>query len=94
MVRVAMAFVGQLPDWRAQFTKNSDKAQLALLLHKMKGSCLAISATSAAQAFAQAEQALHQPSFQAAQMPILLALVAEIEAELLTLIEQQHPSPR
>jgi HPt (histidine-containing phosphotransfer) domain-containing protein len=93
VVRIALAFVGQLPDWRDQFTESTDSAQLALLLHKMKGSCYAISASGAAQAFAQAEQALHQPSFKADQMPRLLALIAEIEAELQMLIEEHRPQP-
>lgn len=93
MVRIAQAFLGQLPDWRAQYKQSAGSAQTALLLHKMKGSCHAISANRAAQAFAQAEQALHQPSFQADQMPLLLALIAEIEAELHALIARQHPQP-
>lgn len=90
MVRVAQAFLSQLPQWRADFaTATQRKDGVGLLLHKMKGSCYAISAAQAAETFSQAEQALRaaEPNAQA-QWQNLLDLIGEIETELLGLIEQ------
>jgi HPt (histidine-containing phosphotransfer) domain-containing protein len=59
MSRIALAFVGQLPEWRKKLVAAAQQPdQLASLLHKMKGSCHAISATVAAETFAKAELAL------------------------------------
>lgn len=90
MARIAQAFVGQLPEWRTEFAAaKPNRAPLAALLHKMKGSCHAISATGAAEAFAKAELALQVPDFKAdAELEHLLVLVAEIETDLKALINQ------
>lgn len=84
MLRVAQAFSRQLPAWRADFAAAAARPEeLAPLLHKIKGSCHAISATGAAAAFEQAEQSLQAPGFDAeALTQQLLALLVEIEAEL------------
>lgn len=89
MVRIARAFVGQLPGWRAEFlAANHQPATLVTLLHKMKGSCQAITAHKAAETFAQAEKALQSPSAASGSMlSELLVLVAELEAELNDLIK-------
>ncbi len=88
MMRVAQAFLSQLPAWRADFSAAAaDPAALSLLLHKMKGSCHAISASGAAQAFECAEMAL-QAQGRLAGSDTLLSLLAEIETELRTLIAQ------
>lgn len=90
MVRVAQAFLGQLPSWRAELTATrGEQKKLTDLLHKMKGSCQAITATEAAKAFAQAEQALKSPAPQTdITLSGLLTLVTEIETELIALIKQ------
>lgn len=86
MLRIARAFLSQSPQWRAEFAHAAPHHdQRSALLHKMKGSCYAISATGAAQAFAQAEAVLHATDDQTQH---LLTLVSEIEAELLALIDQ------
>lgn len=90
MARIAKAFVGQLPEWRTEFAAaKPNLAPLGALLHKMKGSCHAISATGAAEVFAKAELALQAPDFKAeTDLEHLLVLVAEIETDLRTLIHQ------
>lgn len=92
MARIAQAFVGQLPAWRAEFAAaEPHRDQLAALLHKMKGSCHAISATAAAETFAKAELTLQAPGSKGGvELQHLLVLVSEIEAELKTLIGQQE----
>lgn len=95
MLRIARAFVGQLPAWRAEFMEAAnDPARLSPLLHKMKGSCHAISAPQAALAFECAEAAVQVPGFAASPtgpQAGLLSLIAEIEAELHDLIGRHEP---
>jgi HPt (histidine-containing phosphotransfer) domain-containing protein len=98
LVRLAKAFTGQLPDWLADFerqTQAGNTEQMARLLHKMKGGCHAISATAVAQAFASAEQALALAAQQLAANPgdtlawsgaHLLVLLREVQAELDALV--------
>lgn len=90
MVRIAQAFAGQLPGWRAEFAAASaSSATLIALMHKMKGSCQAITAFEAAETFAQAEKDLQltgKPSD--TTLVSLLALLAELEADLTSLIQQ------
>jgi HPt (histidine-containing phosphotransfer) domain-containing protein len=59
--RLADAFIRQLEPWQADFAQGllaGDVEGVGRLLHKMKGSCHAVSATAAAQAFEKAEQTL------------------------------------
>jgi len=52
--RLADAFIRQLEPWQADFAQGllaGDVEGVGRLLHKMKGSCHAVSATAAAQAF-------------------------------------------
>lgn len=95
MARIALAFVGQLPQWRAEFAAAApNRDRLAAVLHKMKGSCHAISAPGAAEAFEQAELALQNQHSAEAGLQHLLVLISEIEAELRVLIDQQAPSTK
>ena len=104
LARLAKAFNGQLPDWLADFerqTQAGDTDQMARLLHKMKGGCHAISATAVAQAFASAEQTLALAAQQraasqsdalawsGAHLPLLLT---EIQAELEALVAAAQPA--
>lgn len=93
MARIALAFVEQLPQWRAELAAAAtapDRDRLSGLLHKMKGSCHAVSATAAAETFANAELAFRAIDFKTeAPLQQLLALVSHIEAELRALIGQQ-----
>ncbi len=84
MRRIALAFVDQLPGWRAEFNAAAERPDLlAPLLHKMKGSCHAISATEAAEAFEKAEKTLQALGFQReAGLHSMLVLLAEIEMQL------------
>jgi hypothetical protein len=54
----------------------------------MKGSCQAITAYGAAETFAQAEKVLMSGTPLKGELPDVLALVAELEAELNALIAQ------
>jgi len=91
--RLADAFIRQLEPWQADFAQGllaGDVEGVGRLLHKMKGSCHAVSATAAAQAFEKAEQTLALAA-QRRQSGLsnsldwdgnaLLVLLREIEAE-------------
>jgi HPt (histidine-containing phosphotransfer) domain-containing protein len=103
--RLAKAYLGQVPGWMADFEhalQAGDSAGLARLLHKMKGSCHAISASNVALEFEQAEQRLEEASerLHAGQSSKLewsgnhlLHRVREIEEELQLIIESQS-SPK
>jgi len=61
LCRLADVFIRQLEPWQTDFAQRlqaGDAVGLGKLLHKMKGSCHAVSATVAAQAFEKAEQTL------------------------------------
>ena len=101
--RLADAFIRQLEPWQADFAQGllaGDVEGVGRLLHKMKGSCHAVSATAAAQAFEKAEQALALAA-QRRQSGLsnsldwdgnaLLVLLREIEAEF-KLILAARPS--
>ena len=104
--RLADAFIRQLEPWQADFAQGllaGDVERVGRLLHKMKGSCHAVSATAAAQAFEKAEQALALAA-QRRQSGLsntldwdgnaLLILLREIEAEFkLILAVQPSQSP-
>ncbi len=101
LARLAQAYKGQLPGWLADFEQGlqaADSAQLARLLHKMKGSCHAISASAVALEFEKAEHTLAEASqqFQAGQRTALqwsgahlLQLLQEIEDEFKFILESQ-----
>ena len=101
--RLADAFIRQLEPWQADFAQGllaGDVEGVGRLLHKMKGSCHAVSATAAAQAFEKAEQTLALAA-QRRQSGLsnsldwdgnaLLVLLREIEAEF-KLILAARPS--
>ena len=101
--RLADAFIRQLEPWQADFAQGllaGDVERVGRLLHKMKGSCHAVSATAAAQAFEKAEQTLALAA-QRRQSGLsnsldwdgnaLLVLLREIEAEF-KLILAARPS--
>jgi HPt (histidine-containing phosphotransfer) domain-containing protein len=101
--RLADAFIRQLEPWQADFAQGllaGDVEGVSRLLHKMKGSCHAVSATAAAQAFEKAEQTLALAA-QRRQSGLsnsldwdgnaLLVLLREIEAEF-KLILAARPS--
>lgn len=59
--QVCEAFLEQLPPWRLAFDEASgagDRFALGKLLHKMKGSCYAVSAHGVARTLEEAEQTL------------------------------------
>ena len=101
--RLADAFIRQLEPWQADFAQGllaGDVEGVGRLLHKMKGSCHAVSATAAAQACEKAEQTLALAA-QRRQSGLsnsldwdgnaLLVLLREIEAEF-KLILAARPS--
>jgi len=101
--RMADAFIRQLEPWQADFAQGllaGDVEGVGRLLHKMKGSCHAVSATAAAQVFEKAEQTLALAA-QRRQSGLsnsldwdgnaLLVLLREIEAEF-KLILAARPS--
>jgi len=101
--RLANTFIRQLEPWQADFAQGllaGDVEGVGRLLHKMKGSCHAVSATAAAQAFEKAEQTLALAA-QRRQSGLsnsldwdgnaLLVLLREIEAEF-KLILAARPS--
>lgn len=92
LARLAAAFLRQLPDWLADFelhTQAGDTERVARLLHKMKGSCHAVSATAVALEFEKAEHTL------AASMPwngaLLLQLLNEMKDEFTLILAGQTP---
>ena len=99
--RLADAFIRQLEPWQADFAQGllaGDVEGVGRLLHKMKGSCHAVSATAAAQAFEKAEQTLALAA-QRRQSGLsnsldwdgnaLLDLLGEIEAEFKLMVVTQ-----
>ncbi len=92
LARLAAAFLRQLPDWLADFELHSqagDTERVARLLHKMKGSCHAVSATAVALEFEKAEHNL------AASLPwngaLLLQLLQELKEEFTLILAGQTP---
>jgi HPt (histidine-containing phosphotransfer) domain-containing protein len=92
LARLAAAFLRQLPDWLADFELHSqagDNERVARLLHKMKGSCHAVSATAVALEFEKAERTL------AASLPcngaLLLQLLQELKEEFTLILAGQTP---
>ena len=92
LARLAAAFLRQLPVWLADFELHSqagDTESVAKLLHKMKGSCHAVSATAVALEFEKAEQTL------AASLPwngaLLLQLLQEMKQEFTLILAEQTP---
>ena len=92
LARLATAFLRQLPVWLAEFELHSqagDKERVAKLLHKMKGSCHAVSATKVALEFEKAELNL------AASLPLnsdlLLKFLQEIKEEFTLILTGQSP---
>jgi hypothetical protein len=88
---VSEAFLRQVPSWRTDFckiTETYDVDALADLLHKMKGSCYAISAHGVAAAFNLAERNIRNGNQKAwpRQSSILLDLMDQIELELRAII--------
>ena len=103
--RLADAFIRQLEPWQADFAQGllaGDVEGVGRLLHKMKGSCHAVSATAAAQAFEKAEQTLALAA-QRRQSGLsnsldwdgnaLLVLLREIEAEFKRMVAAQSSQP-
>ena len=92
LARLATAFLRQLPVWLADFelhSQSGDTGSVAKLLHKMKGSCHAVSATAVALEFEKAEQTL------AASLPwngaLLLQLLQEMKQEFTLILAEQTP---
>ena len=103
--RLADAFIRQLESWQTDFAQRlqaGDAEGVGKLLHKMKGSCHAVSATAAALAFEKAEQALALAA-QRRQSGLsntldwdgnaLLILLREIEAEFKRMVAAQSSQP-
>jgi HPt (histidine-containing phosphotransfer) domain-containing protein len=103
--RLADAFIRQLEPWQADFAQGllaGDVEGVGRLLHKMKGSCHAVSATAAAQAFEKAEQTLALAA-QRRQSGLsnsldwdgnaLLVILGEIEAEFKRMVAAQSSQP-
>jgi hypothetical protein len=91
MTAVTQAFLRQLPLWRSDFcsqTEVHNVVALSDLLHKMKGSCLAVAADDAAVQIGLAEASLKHISEEAWQSKssMLLNILDELEAELRTML--------
>lgn len=91
MTAVTQAFLRQLPPWRSDFgsqTEAHNVTALADLLHKIRGSCLAVAADEAADQFSLAEASLKHISQEAWQSKssMLLNVLDEVEAELQTIL--------
>ena len=103
--RLADAFIRQLESWQTDFAQRlqaGDAEGVGKLLHKMKGSCHAVSATAAAQAFEKAEQTLalaaQRQQTGSSQLlewdgNALLILLREIEAEFKRMVAAQSSQP-
>ena len=103
--RLADAFIRQLESWQTDFVQRlqaGDAEGVGKLLHKMKGSCHAVSATAAAQAFEKAEQtlALAAQRRQSGSSQLLewdgnalLVILGEIEAEFKRMVAAQSSQP-
>ena len=103
--RLADAFIRQLESWQTDFAQRlqaGDAEGVGKLLHKMKGSCHAVSATAAALAFEKAEQTLalaaQRQQTGSSQLlewdgNALLILLREIEAEFKRMVAAQSSQP-
>ena len=103
--RLADAFIRQLESWQTDFAQRlqaGDAEGVGKLLHKMKGSCHAVSATAAALAFEKAEQTLalaaQRQQTGSSQLlewdgNALLILLREIEAEFKRMVAAQPSQP-
>ena len=103
--RLADAFIRQLDSWQTDFAQRlqaGDAEGVGKLLHKMKGSCHAVSATAAALAFEKAEQTLalaaQRQQTGSSQLlewdgNALLILLREIEAEFKRMVAAQSSQP-
>jgi HPt (histidine-containing phosphotransfer) domain-containing protein len=103
--RLADAFIRQLESWQTDFVQRlqaGDAEGVGKLLHKMKGSCHAVSATAAAQAFEKAEQTLAlaaQRRHAGSSLLLdwdgnaLLVILGEIEAEFKRMVAAQSSQP-
>jgi HPt (histidine-containing phosphotransfer) domain-containing protein len=96
--KVAAAFLRQLEPWRQAFAAKSAAGEtraMAELLHKMKGSCYAISAHEAAAQFAAAEHALQEGNAAAwaEQRTAVLDVLRQIEQELIALSPPPPKAP-
>ena len=101
LCRLADVFIRQLEPWQTDFAQRlqaGDAVGLGKLLHKMKGSCHAVSATVAAQAFEKAEQTLalaaqRQQTGSSKSLEWngneLLVTLSEIEAEFKCIVAAQ-----
>ena len=101
MSRLADVFIRQLEPWQTDFAQRlqaGDAEGVGKLLHKMKGSCHAVSATAAAQAFEKAEQTLalaaqRQQTGSSKSLEWngneLLVTLSEIEAEFKCIVAAQ-----
>ena len=99
--RLADAFIRQLAPWQTDFAQRllaGDAEGVGKLLHKMKGSCHAVSATAAALAFEKAEQTLalaaqRQQTGSSKSLDWngneLLVTLSEIEAEFKRIVAAQ-----
>ncbi|MCF8152637.1 MAG: Hpt domain-containing protein [Rhodoferax sp.] len=99
--RLADAFIRQLAPWQTDFAQSlqaGDAEGVGKLLHKMKGSCHAVSATAAALAFEKAEQTLalaaqRQQTGSSKSLDWngneLLVTLSEIEAEFKRIVAAQ-----
>lgn len=84
---VAAAFLRQLPQWRMDFAAAlaaQNPGQQIDLLHKIKGSCYAVAASTAIEAIAQAEAAHALGKPLAASR--LLRHLESVEAELRAIV--------
>ena len=103
--RLADAFIRQLESWQTDFAQRlqaGDAEGVGKLLHKMKGSCHAVSAPAAALAFEKAEQTLalaaQRQQTGSSQLlewdgNALLILLREIEAEFKRMVAAQSSQP-
>ena len=103
--RLADAFIRQLDSWQTDFAQRlqaGDAEGVGKLLHKMKGSCHAVSATAAALAFEKAEQTLalaaqRQETGSSKSLEWngneLLVTLSEIEAEFKRMLAAQSSQP-
>jgi HPt (histidine-containing phosphotransfer) domain-containing protein len=101
LCRLADVFIRQLEPWQTDFAQRlqaGDAVGLGKLLHKMKGSCHAVSATVAAQVFEKAEQTLalaaqRQQTGSSKSLEWngneLLVTLSEIEAEFKRIVAAQ-----
>ncbi|WP_372827879.1 Hpt domain-containing protein [Polaromonas sp.] len=95
LVRVAQAFLDQLPQWKAELSTQSaadDRDAIRDLLHKIKGSCYAMAAHGVASRFEAAERSLrHTPKTAwLRESDALLELLAQLEKELRIIVAAEQ----